>query len=85
MKFTKRKIKKERSEEALLATPQIQETEIIPLSESITLSAADTSIEFSTPMVDAIIYATARAKNVAVVTSDPHFKKLDNIIFIEKS
>jgi len=33
-------------------------------------------------MVDAIVYVTAVEKNCKVITSDTHFKKLDNVIFV---
>jgi toxin FitB len=78
-----KKVKQEKKEEsALLAVAQIQETLIVPLTEFIALSAADISLRFSLPMADAIIYATAKAKNARVVTGDTHFKNLKNVIFI---
>jgi predicted nucleic acid-binding protein len=80
-----KKIKKEKNEEsALLAVAQIKETRLIPFSEYIALSAADLSLLHSLPMADAIIYATARMKKAKVVTSDPHFKKLDQVVYLEK-
>jgi predicted nucleic acid-binding protein len=80
-----KKIKKEFEEEdALLAVSQMGETIIVPLTDSIALSAADYSLELKIPMADAIIYATAIAKKTKIVTSDVHFKNLDNVIFIEK-
>ena len=71
-------------EEVLIAAGQIQNTQIIPLTEKIALTAADFSIEHSLAMADAIIYATAFEYGCKVVTSDSHFEKLDNVIFIKK-
>lgn len=80
-----KKIKKERSEEdALLAVAQIQQTEIIPLADSIALAAADLSLEHKIPMADAIIYATARSQGAKIITSDEHFRELENIVFLKK-
>jgi len=80
-----KKIKKEFGEEdALLAVSQTGETTIVPLTDSIALTAADYSLELKIPMADAIIYATAIAKKTKIVTSDTHFKDLKNVIFIDK-
>lgn len=80
-----KKIKKEFGEDdALLAASQTGETVIVPLTDSIALSAADYSLELKIPMADAIIYATAVAKKAKIVTSDAHFKNLENVIFIDK-
>ena len=78
-----KKIKLERTEEdALLAVSQINKTLVIQLDESIALLAADLSLEHSLLMADAIVYVTAVEKNCKVITSDTHFKKLDNVIFV---
>jgi predicted nucleic acid-binding protein len=80
-----KKIKTERSEEdAILAAAQIQETRLIPLTESIALGAADLSLEYKIPLADAVIYATARSMNAKIVTSDIHFAKLSNVIYLKK-
>jgi len=78
-----KKIKKERTEEdALFAVSLINRTSVIPLSESISLLAADLSLKHSLPMADAIVYATALEENCKVVTSDTHFKGLDKVVFV---
>ncbi|MFA6548503.1 MAG: type II toxin-antitoxin system VapC family toxin [Candidatus Margulisiibacteriota bacterium] len=80
-----KKIKKDFGEEdALLAASQTGETIIVPLTESIALTAADYSLELKIPMADAIVYATAAAKKAKIVTSDAHFKHLENVVFIDK-
>lgn len=78
-----KKIKRERTEEeALTAVSIINRTQVVDLSESIALFAADLSIKHSLPMPDAIVYATALEKNCKVVTSDTHFEQLDKVIFV---
>ena len=78
-----KKIKREVSEEqALMAIAQMQSANIVPLKESLALSAADISLQFSLPMADAIIYATARSENALLVSSDEHFKGLEHVEFI---
>lgn len=78
-----KKIKRERTEEeALLSVSLINRTLVIPLSESIAFFAADLSLQYSLPMADAIVYATAMEEECKVVTSDAHFQGLDKVVFI---
>jgi toxin FitB len=78
-----KKIKRERTEEdALLAAGLLNRTSVIPLHESIAFLAADLSLKYSLPMADAIVYATAIEENCRVVTSDMHFKGLDNVVLL---
>lgn len=80
-----KKVKRERGEEnALTAAAQLMKTEIVPLDSNLALLAGDCSLSNSLPMADAIIYATALHKGCTVVTSDEHFKDLDNVIFIPR-
>jgi len=79
-----KKVKKEKGEElALSIVAQMEKTKLVPLDEEIALLAADLSLTHSLPLADAIVYATAQRENVEVVSSDSHFKKLDNVIFLE--
>lgn len=81
-----KKIKRERSEEqALMAVSFMNRTSVIDLSESIALFAADLSMQYSLPMADAIVYATALENNCNVVTGDAHFRELERVTFISKS
>ncbi len=78
-----KKIKRERTEEeSLLAVSLINRTTVIELNESIALFAADVSLKHALPMADAIVYATAMEEACKVVTSDAHFKGLDNVVFL---
>ena len=76
-------IKRERTEEdALLAISLIKRTRVVPLTDTIALSAADAGLKHGLPMADAIVYATAMEHNCDVVTEDRHFEGLDHVIFV---
>ena len=79
-----KKVRRERKEEeALLVVAQMMKTRIVPLSEQIALLSAEISLKHSLPMADAIVYATAMKEACSVVTSDPHFKGLEDVIYLE--
>jgi len=79
-----RKLRRERKEEeTLLVVAQIMKTRMVPLTEEIALSAAEISLKHTLPMADAIVYATAMREACLVVTSDPHFKGLEDVIYLE--
>lgn len=79
-----KKLKRERKEEeTLLVLAQIMKTRIVPLNEEIALLAAEVSLRHTLPMADAIVYATAVKENCPVVTSDPHFKGLADVVYLE--
>jgi predicted nucleic acid-binding protein len=79
-------VKRERTEEeALLAAAQIQKTRIVPLSDSLALAAADVSLEFRLAMADSIVYATARAEDAELVTSDSDLRNLPGVTFLPKA
>ena len=78
-------VKRERTEEeALLAAAQMQKTRMVPLSESLALAAADVSLEFRLAMADSIVYATARAEDAELVTSDGDLQGLPGVTFLPK-
>lgn len=78
-----KKIKRERGEEtAVLFAGQLTATEVIPLTESIALLAADVSLRYSLAMADAIVYATAQDQGADVVTSDADLKDLPGVVFL---
>jgi predicted nucleic acid-binding protein len=79
-------VKRERTEEeALLAVAQIQKSRIVPLSGSLALAAADLSLELRLPMADSIVYATARAENAELVTSDRDLRGLLGVTYLPKT
>jgi predicted nucleic acid-binding protein len=57
---------------------------VVPLDTNIALYAADISKQFGLAMADAIIYATNQINNATLITSDKHFKTLENVKFFEK-
>ncbi len=70
-------------EKALEACAYIMShTNVINLTEKLTLEAADFSISLGISMADSIIIATARANNARILTGDGHFRKLKNVEFI---
>ncbi|MBS7626793.1 type II toxin-antitoxin system VapC family toxin [Candidatus Bathyarchaeota archaeon] len=63
-------------------------TEIVPLDASLALKAGETDFLMKKriknwPLADSIIYATARSRAAQLVSGDPHFKDLEDVIFIE--
>lgn len=52
---------------------------VVDLSDTIALAAASYSIDHKLPMADAIIYATARAHQAELITSDAHFTGLPGV------
>jgi predicted nucleic acid-binding protein len=78
-----KKIKRQRGEElALRVMASLTSTEVIPLTESIALLAADVSLQYGLAMADAIIYATARDQEAEVLTSDADLKDLPGVVYL---
>lgn len=62
-------------------------TSVVPLDATLALKAGETDFLMKKtvrdwPLADSIIYATARARGAQVVSGDPHFKGLDDVIFL---
>lgn len=80
-----KKIRHERGEEvAKRNVAQLNKTEIVPITDSLALTAADLSLSHGLPMADALILATARQRKVKLVTSDPHFEGLEGVVFLHQ-
>lgn len=78
-----KKIKRERGEEtAILFAGRLNATQVVPLTESIALLAADLSLRHGLAMADAIVYATAQDQGVKVVTSDADLKDLSGVVYV---
>ena len=70
-----KKIKRERGEEmAKLCVAQMERTRGVPVDQALALRAADLGLQFSLPMADALVLATARALGAELITSDTDFK-----------
>jgi len=75
-----KKIKRERGEEmAKLCVAQMEKTRGVPLDQNLALRAADLSLEFSLPMADSFVLATARALGAELITSDTDFKNVPGV------
>lgn len=78
-----KKIKRERGEEsALLFAGRLNATEVVQLTESIALLAADVSLRHGLAMADAIVYATAKDQDAEVVTGDSDLKDLPGVVYV---
>ncbi len=78
-------LKRDESEEdALRAVAQMLKTNVVPLTETLALEAADLSLEHRLAMADAIVYATARSRQADVVTTDADLGRLPGVVFFSK-
>jgi predicted nucleic acid-binding protein len=78
-------IKRERSEEdALIAAAQMSQTRLVPLTDSLALTAADLGLEHKLAMANSIVYATAQSLGAELVTSDADFSGLPGVTFLSK-
>ncbi len=80
-----KKIKAEKNEaSALVAVGTMQNARIIPLTEELSLSAADLSLSHKLAMADAIVYASALQEHAKLVTSDKDLKDLPHVTYFPK-
>jgi predicted nucleic acid-binding protein len=84
-----KKIRRERGEEdALVAAAQLKKTQIVQLTDTIAMRAAELSLEHHLAMADAMVYATATLHSVLLVTSDSDFfpdsVSLPGVVYLEK-
>lgn len=78
-----KKIKKLKGEEeALLAVAALSQTTVVPIDQTISLEAADYSLEYSLHFSDALVYATARHYKAKLYTSDDDLRPLKTVCFI---
>lgn len=62
-------------------------TEIVPLDTPLALQAGETDFLMKKrvkdwPLADSIIYATAKSRLAHLVSGDPHFESLEDVIFL---
>lgn len=78
-----RKVKQAKGEEtALEAVAVLSQTNVIPVDQTLSLEAADYSLDHGLHMSDALIYATARQQGAELHTSDEHLKGLKGVTFV---
>ena len=81
-KILKREVNEEK---ALLAVGYMKNSPVIPLDETLALSAADIALQENLAMADAIIVATSRLHNCTIISSDSDLKNQPNVSFVQKN
>ncbi len=78
-----RKIKRLKGEEtALEAVASLSQTNVIPIDQTLSLEAADYSIEYNLHMSDALVFAVARHYGAELYTSDQDLRSLKFVTFM---
>jgi len=62
----------------------MSKTKLIPLTDTIALTAADVNLTYQVAMADAIIYATSLTEGAQLVTSDSDLAALPRVTYIKK-
>ena len=71
-------------EDAIKAIMHIKNyTTVVEIDTKLVIKEAETSIDERLPMADAFIRAAAVQFHAKIITSDPHFKDQENVIFIQ--
>ncbi|MBD3346814.1 MAG: PIN domain-containing protein [Chitinivibrionales bacterium] len=69
------------ADSAIVAQAHLQQGSVVDLTASLACNAALISLQFSLPMADSIILATARKYNAVVWTQDSDFEGREGVIF----
>jgi predicted nucleic acid-binding protein len=78
-----RKVKRAKGEEAALeAVAALSQTKVVSVDQTLSLEAADYSLEHGLHMADALVYATARQSSAELYTSDEDLKGLQSVTFV---
>ncbi|HEV2138938.1 MAG TPA: type II toxin-antitoxin system VapC family toxin [Nitrososphaerales archaeon] len=78
-----RKVKKAKGEEtALEAVAALSQTKVVPVDHTLSLEAADYSLEHGLHFADSLIYATARQFSAPLYTSDEDLRGLKDVTFV---
>ncbi|MDG6980933.1 MAG: type II toxin-antitoxin system VapC family toxin [Nitrososphaerota archaeon] len=78
-----RKVKKAKGEEAALeAVAALSQTTVVPVDQTLSLEAADYSLEHGLHFADALIYATAQQASAELYTSDTHLAGLQGVTVV---
>jgi toxin FitB len=62
----------------------MQKATVVEMTPQLAMTAAKTSLEWSLPMADSMILATARLHNATIWTQDAHFKTLSGVKYFAK-
>ena len=80
-----KKVLKERGEDAAFrAIAVMKQGTVVPLDESIALTAGRISAQHAIPMADSIVYATARSCKASVLTQDNDLRGFPGVTMIDK-
>ncbi len=77
-----RKLAKSSEGEALQAIAVMRHGQLIPVDETISLTAADLALQYDLAMADSLILATAYTHKATLVTRDNDFAKLPQCVVI---
>lgn len=78
-----KKVKKTKGEEtALEAVAALGQTKVVPVDQTLSLEAADYSLEHGLHFADSLVYATARQLSAPLYTSDEDLKGLKGVTFV---
>ena len=75
----KRVLQQRQERAALEAVSVLQHGQLIELTASLAIAAAQISQHEKLPMADSIILATARARNATIWTQDSDFEEMDRV------
>jgi predicted nucleic acid-binding protein len=70
--------------EALQSIAAMQKGSVVDLTTSMAMNASKLSVKYNLPMVDSIIFATAKAYDCIIWTQDSDFEKLKRVRFFPK-
>jgi len=71
--------------EALQAAAAMRKGTVVDLTSSLAISASKISLEYSIPMADSIIVATAKEYEATIWTQDSDFKKFSKVKYFPKN
>lgn len=81
----KRVLQQRGEDVSLQAVALMHQGKVIDLDAALALSAAKLGIEFSLPLADSVVLATARAYQAVIWTQDADFKGIESVKYIPKS
>ena len=78
-------VARQRSEGAALQVVAVMnQSEVIPLSSDLAVSAAVLGLKHKLPLADSIVYATAKSRGATLWTQDEDFEGLPQVRFFRK-
>jgi len=67
-----------------LAIAAMKQGQVVDLTTSLAMAAANVSVTESLPLADSVIFATARAYQAVLWTQDADFKGKENVRYVAK-